>query len=74
MAEEATYKVPEYITFDDALEEDDWGLIINASGELKGIYVPKGSENDDVPEAIVGICETYFGVDFDEEDLFRTIH
>lgn len=74
MAEDQTYKVPEYITLDDALEEDDWGLIINASGELKGIYIPKGSEDDEVPEAIVGICETYFGVDFDEEDLFRTIH
>ena len=32
MAEESTYKVPEYIAFDDALEENDWGLIINASG------------------------------------------
>ena len=74
MAEESTYKVPEYIAFDDALEENDWGLIINASGELKGIYVPKGCENDKPPEAIVGIYETYFGVDFDEEELFRTIH
>ena len=42
MADEQQYKVPEYITMDDALEDDDWGLIINASGELKGIYIPKG--------------------------------
>ena len=69
-----TYRVPEYITMEEALEDNDWGLIINASGELKGIYVPKGSEDDAVPEAIVGICETFFGVDWDEEDTFRTVH
>jgi len=74
MADEQQYKVPEYITMDDALEDDDWGLIINASGELKGIYIPKGSEDEEVPEAIIGICETFFGVDWDEEDTFRTVH
>ena len=74
MADEQQYKVPEYITMDDALEDDDWGLIINASGELKGIYIPKGSEDEEVPEAIIGICETFFGVDWAEEDTFRTIH
>ena len=74
MADEQQYKVPEYITMDDALEDDDWGLIINASGELKGIYIPKGSEDEEVPEAIIGICETFFGDDWDEEDTFRTVH
>ena len=74
MADEQQYKVPEYIPMDDALEDDDWGLIINASGELKGIYIPKGSEDEEVPEAIIGICETFFGVDWDEEDTFRTVH
>ena len=74
MAEDQTYKVPEYITMDDALNEDDWGLIINRSGELKGIYIPRGSENNEVPEAIAEICETFFGVDWDEEDTFRTVH
>ena len=74
MAEDQTYKVPEYITRDDALDTDDWGLIINSSGELKGIYIPKGREDEEVPDAIAEICETYFGVDFDQEDLFRTIH
>ena len=74
MADEQQYKVPEYITMDDALEDDDWGLIINATGVLKGIYIPKGSEDEEVPEAIIGICETFFGVDWDEEDTFRTVH
>ena len=74
MAEDQTYKVPEYITMDDALNEDDWGRIINRSGDLKGIYIPRGSENNEVPEAIAEICETFFGVDWDEEDTFRTVH
>jgi|TARA_B100001013_G_C24294523_1_gene318212 hypothetical protein len=74
MADEQQYKVPEYITMDDALQDDDWGLIINASGELKGIYIPKGSEHEEVPESIMEICEAYFGVDWAEEDTFRTLH
>ena len=38
MAEDCkTYRVPEYITMEEAIEDNDWGLIINASGELKGI-------------------------------------
>ena len=75
MAEDCkTYRVPEYITMEEALEDNDWGLIINTSGELKGIYVPRGSEDEQVPESIMQICEAYFGVDWAEEDTFRTVH
>ena len=68
------YKLPEYITMDEALEDDDWGLIITSTGELKGLYIPKGSEEKEVPEAIMQICEAYFGVDWDDADTFQTVH
>ena len=28
------------IQFEDALEDDDWGLIISSTGELKGLFIP----------------------------------
>jgi hypothetical protein len=68
------YKIPEYITMEEALEDNDWGLIINSTGELKGLYIPKGSEQEEVPYAIMQICEAYFGVDWDEADTFQTVH
>ena len=50
----------------------------NKNGDLKGLYVPKGQEDDEVPEAIMTLCEKYFGVDWEEEDVFmdrqNTLH
>ena len=58
-------------TLNDQLGEDDWALIIGKDGNLKGLFIPDGSDEDEVPESIVYIMETYFGVDFseDEDDL-----
>ena len=67
-----------FVAIEDVLDTDDWGLIINKNGDLKGIYVPKGQEDDEVPEAIMTLCEKYFGVDWEEEDVFmdrqNTLH
>ena len=54
---------PTVIRFEEALEDDDWGLIISKDGTLKGMFVPEGSEEEEVPEAIVQICKNYFGTD-----------
>jgi|TARA_B100000959_G_scaffold41018_1_gene40778 hypothetical protein len=74
MSENAKWKEPDYITMDTALEDDDWGLIITASGDLKGLYIPKGKEEEEVPIAIQDICESFFGVDWEDNDKFQTIH
>ena len=74
MSENAKWKEPDYITMDTALEDDDWGLIITASGDLKGLYIPKGKEEEEVPIAIQDICESFFGVDWEDDDKFQTIH
>jgi len=53
----------ESVTFEDALEDDDWGLIIGKNGELKGMFIPEGQDEELVPEIIIKICMDYFGVD-----------
>ena len=54
------------ITFEEALEDDDWGLIIDKTGKLKGLFIPDGADGDDVPESIIQLCVTNFGIDPEE--------
>ena len=51
------------VTFEDALEDTDWGLIIDNKGRLKGLFVPDGCDEDDVPESIIELCCDKFGID-----------
>lgn len=55
------------MTFEDALDEDDWGLIIGKDGTLKGMFIPDGADDEEVPDTIVEICKQFFGVDPTEE-------
>jgi hypothetical protein len=57
----------QYDTLHSLLHKDDWAIIIGDNGNLKGLYIPKGSDEEEVPDSIVRIMEEYFGVDFDEE-------
>ena len=64
-----------YVSIERVLNSDDWGLIINKDGELKGLYIPAGKDDDEVPFAIQTICEKFFGVDWADEEIFEnTIH
>jgi hypothetical protein len=58
---------PQVVKFEDTLEEDDWGLIIGKDGTLKGMFIPEGSDDAEVPEAIIEICKQFFGIDPTEE-------
>lgn len=52
------------IHFKDALEKTDYGLIIcGRTGALKGIFIPEGQEDEDVPYTVVKICQEYFNID-----------
>ena len=62
------------IEFEDALEDDDWGLIISSEGELKGLFIPEGKEEDDVPENIVNMCVRVFGIDVTADYQENTLH
>ena len=44
------------ITFEESLGNSDWGLIIDKKGNLKGLFIPDGSSEDDVPENIIQLC------------------
>jgi hypothetical protein len=54
------------ITFEESLGENDWGLIIDSKGRLKGLFIPEGSDEDDVPESIINLCCNQFDINPDE--------
>ena len=46
------------ISFEDSLEDTDYGLIISADGQLKGMFMPEQREEVDyVPKKIVQILK-----------------
>lgn len=61
-------------SFEEALNDGDWGLIIGPQGELKGLFIPEGKDEEQVPESIIRICEDIFGVDLTEDDISTTLH
>lgn len=54
----------EFNSFEDALDEDDYGLIISSTGELKGIFIPEQVKDQDnyIPESVVKIVSNALGV------------
>jgi len=54
-------------TLEAQLGENDWAIIIGDDGNLKGLFIPEGKDEELVPESIVTIMADYFGVDFDDE-------
>ena len=64
-------------TLEEQMDDEDWALIISPSGELKGLFIPEGKDEDLVPDSIVHICAKYFGIDLtddDEEERKVTYH
>lgn len=51
------------LEFKEALTETDYGLIVGKDGNLKGIWIPAGHEDDEIPDAVVSICIQHFGID-----------
>lgn len=61
--------------FADTLDDDDYGLIIDKNGNIKGIWVPQHLEEEaEIPASIANLCETNFGVDPNDESCYHTIH
>ena len=54
----------EFDSFEDALDVDDYGLIISSTGELKGIFIPEQVKDQDnyIPESVVKIVSNALGV------------
>jgi len=34
------------------MEDDDWALIFSADGQVKGVYIPRGKQETDVPREV----------------------
>ena len=65
----------DYMGFSETLEEDDYGLIIDRNGNIKGIWVPSHLEDaQELPQSIVNACKLYFDVDPNDESNYQTIH
>ncbi len=61
------------ISFEESLEDTDFGLIISAKGELKGMYIPEQMEEIDyVPAEIMQILNDVYGMHMDTDSA--TIH
>lgn len=62
----------ELVSFEESLEDDDWGIIIGKGGELKGMFIPEGDDEAEVPEVIIKLCKEYWGIDPTADD--RVLH
>ena len=63
------------VSFEDSLDDTDFGLIISSKGELKGMYMPEGADEEQigfVPEEIVQILYQVYGMNITEDTA--TIH
>ena len=54
-------------TFENHMGKEDYGLVIDSEGNLKGLFIPEGFENMDVRPAIVKLCIQFFGIDPTED-------
>jgi hypothetical protein len=62
------------VNFEEALTDNDYGLIISKDGELKGIFIPDTLEEEEVPTSIVKLCMEYFGIDIVADNEKVTVH
>lgn len=62
------------VTFEESMEDDDYGLIISKTGELKGLFIPEGEDEYLIPEPIAKLCKDKFGVDPNDDSLGATLH
>ena len=40
------------------MSDDDWALIFGPDGKIKGIFIPQGKEEDDVPREVLVMLES----------------
>ena len=63
------------VQFEEAMSDDEYGIIIGRDGELKGLFVPTLiDDGEEVPESIVAIITEVFGLDIDGNNKIKTMH
>ena len=56
---------------DELMEENDWALIFDEDGRVKGVFIPAGSQEEDCPKPIITLLE-WAGLDLETDGA--TIH
>ena len=64
----------DYLGFEDSLDEDDYGFMLDKQGRLKGIWIPASHEDEEVPDAIVQLLKDHWGIDPNDEDSYGYLH
>jgi hypothetical protein len=64
----------DFMGFEDTLEEDDYGFMLDRQGRLKGIWIPTTHEDEDVPDAIVQLLKDHWGIDPNDENNYGRLH
>ncbi len=56
----------DYLGLEDTLDTDDYGFILDKDGNLKGIWIHRDHEDEDVPDAIVQLVKNKWGIDVND--------
>jgi len=55
------------------MSESDWAIIFDDSGCVRGLFIPSGHEEEEVPERILKVLKAA-GIDISEEFNLETVH
>ena len=44
---------------DDIMDHDDWALIFSADGSVRGIFIPLGKTEEDIPDSLLNILNLF---------------
>lgn len=58
---------------EDLMQTDDWALIFDSNGRIKGVFIPEGKGEDEVPESLVLLLRAA-GIDLENPQNNYTIH
>jgi hypothetical protein len=64
----------DYMEFNKVLEDTDYGIIVNKDGRIKGIWIPRNLEGEEIPATISRLCIEYFGIDPNDDSNYQTLH
>ena len=64
----------DYLGIEESLDEDDYAVVIGKDGTLKGLFVPAGDEELEVPESVSYFLKKYWGIDANDPGTYPTIH
>ena len=63
-----------YISFEDVLDDDDFGFILDKDGHLKGVWIPSHLDDVVIPAAVVEIVKLFFKIDINDKNNYETLH